>query len=187
MSKIDDVSREVKKLLEQYQKLVLKWNHAINLISKNSSREFWLRHIVDSLQLLKYIDDKNISIIDVGSGAGLPGIVLSIAGVKEVTLIESDERKCMFLFQASKISPNKVKILNKRVEDVYLECDILTSRAFASLDKIFSYTKNIKVKNKYLLLKGENYLQEFKSECKVHDSITSKKGKILECPPKLSL
>lgn len=187
MSEIDDVSREVRKLLEQYQELVLKWNRTINLVSKNSSKEFWLRHIVDSLQLLKYIDDRNISIVDVGSGAGLPGIVLSIAGVREVTLIESDERKCIFLLQASKISPNKVNILNKRVEDVYLGCDVLTCRAFASLDEIFIYTKNIKVKNKYLLLKGENYLQELKGEYEVYNSITSKKGKILVCPPKLSL
>lgn len=185
MSNADNISRETIELLEQYQELVLKWNRTINLVSKESSKEFWLRHIVDSLQLLKYIDDQDISLIDVGSGAGLPGIVLSIAGIRDVTLIESDERKCTFLLQASKISPNKVTILNKRVEDVYLECDILTCRAFASLEKIFIYTKNIKIKDKYLLLKGENYLQELKIDCEVYDSITSQKGKILVCPPKL--
>ncbi len=181
------VSREIIYALKKYQSLSLKWNKSINLFSSNTENEFWQRHILDSLQLIKYIDNFNVHLIDVGSGGGLPGIVLSIAGVNNVTLIESDVRKSIFLLQASKISSNKVKVINKRVEDIKLDCDILTSRAFTNLEQIFSYTQNINVRNKYLLPKGEKYQQEINDAKKnwsfchlTHDSTTSKNSKIIE-------
>jgi 16S rRNA (guanine527-N7)-methyltransferase len=182
-----DVSRETIEALMRYQRLIIKWNKVINIISQSSVEDLWERHIIDSLQLLSLINNKNIHLVDVGSGAGFPGLVLSIAGVKKVTLIESDIRKSVFLLQASKISNNIVEILPKRIEMIDYSCDILTSRAFASIDKTFQYTKNIKVKDRYLLLKGENYQEELKKarvnwlfDCIVHDSVTSKWGKILE-------
>lgn len=182
------VSCEIYERLVEYQKLLLKWNKSINLISPSTSDEIFERHILDSLQLLNFIKNKNVSIIDLGSGAGLPGIILSIAGVKKVTLIESDARKAAFLLQASRLSDEKTEIINDRIENISgLKCDIITSRAFASLEKIFAFAKNIALKDKYLLHKGATYEQEiadaekhwlFKS--KVHDSITSNYGKILE-------
>jgi 16S rRNA (guanine527-N7)-methyltransferase len=66
-----NVSREVKEALLNYQNLLLKWNKAINLISRNSEKDIWARHILDSLQLLKYIDFLD-NIIDIGSGGGFP-------------------------------------------------------------------------------------------------------------------
>lgn len=183
----DNISRETIDALEKYQSLTLKWNKTINLVSCNTEHEFWVRHILDSLQLMKYINDQNIHLIDVGSGGGFPGIVLSIAGIKNVTLVESDIRKSIFLLQASKISSNKVKVLNQRIEGVKLDCDILTSRAFAQLEKIFVYTKHINVRNKYLLFKGEQYQKEIEITKKrwsfchsVYDSETSNNSKILE-------
>lgn len=181
------VSCETINKLEKYQSLILKWNKTINLVSSSTESEFWERHILDSLQLLKYIDDTNIHLVDIGSGGGLPGIVLSIAGVKNITLIESDIRKSVFLLQASKISSNKISVVNRRIEDIKLNCDILTSRAFASLNKIFMYSENIKVKDKYLLLKGKKYQQEIEEAQKqwsfqyyAHDSLTASNSKILE-------
>ncbi len=181
------VPREIIATLEKYQQLVLKWNDVINLVSKSTIQDFWVRHIVDSLQLLEFIPNRDIELIDVGSGAGLPGIVLSIAGVRNVTIIEADSRKCAFLLQAAALSSNKIVVINQRVEDVKLTCDILTSRAFANLNKIFSCTANIKVRDKYLLLKGENYQTELKEACDnwsfdylEHESATAVKSKILE-------
>ena len=182
-----NVSRETLKALEQYQLLTLKWNKSVNLISPHTENDFWNRHIYDSLQLMRYIKCEDIHLVDAGSGAGFPGIVLSIAGIKNVALIESDVKKSIFLHHASKISNNKIDIINQRLENVALKCDVFTCRAFAPLQKIFHYGKNITVRNKYLLLKGADYHKEISdaqkewSFCYVaHDSLTSKSGKILE-------
>lgn len=179
-----NVSREVNDKLKEFQSLLIKWNKKINLVANSTLSDLWNRHIIDSMQLLKYIKNYNLKVIDVGSGAGFPGIVLSIAGLSDVTLIESDSNKAAFLFQASK----KVTIINDRVEKCReLECDILVARGFAELEKIFEYTKHIKVKQKYLLLKGEEYLKEIEVAKKhwlfnynLHDSITHGKSKIIE-------
>jgi len=180
-----DVSRE---RIKAYSKLLLKWNGTINLISPNTIQEVLERHINDSLQLLSYIPSRDISIIDLGSGGGLPGIILSLAGVKKMTLIESDSRKAAFLLQAAKISGEEVIVINDRLENIAdLECDIVTSRAFAELNKIFYLSRHIKIKDKYLLHKGKKYQEEILAakkhwlfDNKVHDSITSDSGKILE-------
>ena len=181
------VSCEIYEKLLEYSDLLLKWNKTINLISPKTVHEALQRHILDSLQLFKFIGNKDVSIVDLGSGAGLPGIVLSIVGISKVVLIESDSRKSAFLLQAAKLSQEKIEIINGRLETVSnLKCDIITSRAFANLDKIFTFSKGI-VADKYLLHKGKKYKEEiaiakkqwlFKS--KVHDSITSDYGKILE-------
>ncbi|MGU9987084.1 16S rRNA (guanine(527)-N(7))-methyltransferase RsmG, partial [Rickettsia sp. R1] len=98
-----EVPHEVIEKLQIFQELVQKWNKAINLISENSTQNFWKRHILDSLQLMQYINDKEIHLVDIGSGAGFPGIILSIAGVAKTSLIEADLRKCIFLEKAAKI------------------------------------------------------------------------------------
>jgi 16S rRNA (guanine527-N7)-methyltransferase len=181
---IDDVSRGV---FLEYQKLLLKWNKAINLISKNSEQEIWERHIIDSVQLINYIDFSD-HVIDIGSGAGFPGIALSIAGVKHVTLIESDSRKVVFLRQAAKLSTNKIEIIEEKLSENFIgECDVLTCRGFSSIDNIFRLTRGLKIRKKIILLKGESYKEEIiKAQkdwlfnIKLHDSLTSEKGKILE-------
>ena len=98
--------------------------------------------------------------IDVGSGAGLPGIVLALNGIKNVTLVEADSRKAAFLFQASMLAPHKVSIVNERVERVNLECDVLTARAFASINDIMKLCSTIKTNKKILLLKGKQVRSE---------------------------
>ena len=182
------VSREVYQKLIEYHDLLLKWNSVINLVSSNSIHEILQRHILDSMQLLKFIEDKDISIIDIGSGAGLPGIILSVCGIKKVTLVESDSRKAAFLLQASKISSGEIEIINDRIENITgLECNIVSSRALADLNEIFELSRNIEIADKYLLHKGESYKKEISDarkhwlfNVKVHDSITSNQGKILE-------
>lgn len=182
------VSRDVYQRLIEYRNLLLQWNSVINLVSSNSIHEILQRHILDSMQLLKFIENKAISIIDIGSGAGLPGIILSVCGIKKVTLVESDSRKAAFLLQASKISSGEIEIINNRIENITgLECNIVSSRAFAALNEIFALSRNIEIADKYLLHKGESYKKEILDarkhwlfNVKVHDSITSNQGKILE-------
>ncbi|MCP5362543.1 MAG: 16S rRNA (guanine(527)-N(7))-methyltransferase RsmG [Rickettsiaceae bacterium] len=182
-----NVSREVTHALLNYQNLLLKWNKAINLISRNSEKDIWERHILDSLQLLKYIDFSDI-IIDIGSGGGFPGIVLSICGVKNTVLIESDKKKSVFLAQASKLSSNKIIIVDERIDEKFnMNCDILTSRGFSSVTNILGVTEGIKIQKKMLLLKGKNYEKEIIEAQKhwvfdfnLHNSITSGEGKIVE-------
>lgn len=154
---IKDVPREI---FQGYIALLLKWNNSINLISKNITiEELWSRHIYDCLNLLEFIKTTD-KIIDVGSGGGFPGIVLALCGVKDITLIESDIRKAAFLLQASNLCGNKVTILNDRVENLDLECDVLTSRAFAPLSNILDLCSNIKVRKKCLFLKGKKAMLE---------------------------
>ena len=182
------VSREAYQKLIEYHDLLLKWNSTINLVSPKSIHQILQRHILDSLQLLRFIDDKDISIVDLGSGAGFPGIILSVCGIQKVTLVESDSRKAAFLLQASKFSSGKIEIINDRVENIVdLKCDIVTSRAFTDLGTIFCYGKNIEIKDKYLLHKGKSYKGEILEakkhwlfNARVHGSITSNQGKILE-------
>lgn len=181
------ISRETIKALKLYEQLVLKWNNKINLISASTISDFWNRHVVDSIQLLKYIEDLNYVLVDVGSGAGFPGLVLSICGVKNILLVESDSKKCAFLLQAAKFSNNDVNIINNRVENLDIIGNILVSRAWINLEEVFYKTQQLKINNKYLLLKGKDYQKEIQKaqqnwrfECIVHDSITSTEGKILE-------
>jgi len=171
--------------LIEYQSLLLKWNKSINMISKNSEDDLWERHILDSLQLIKYIK-LDARIIDIGSGAGLPGIVLSIGGVKDVTLVESDSRKAVFLRQASKLSLNKISIIEERLDSSFKgNYDILTCRGFGSINNILQLTSNLKL-GRMLLLKGKNCDKEVTEANKhwlfnvlLHDSITGD-GKIVE-------
>jgi 16S rRNA (guanine527-N7)-methyltransferase len=181
---IDNLNVSRERLIE-YQSLLLKWNKSINMISKNSEDDIWERHILDSLQLIKYIklDDR---IIDIGSGAGLPGIVLSIGGVKDVTLVESDSRKAVFLRQASKLSLNKISIIEERLDSSFKgNYDILTCRGFGSINNILQLTSNLKL-GRMLLLKGKSCDKEVIEANKhwlfnvlLHDSITGD-GKIVE-------
>ena len=97
-----NVSRETIKTLKNYEALVLKWNERFNLISKSSVDFIWDRHILDSLQLYEFLDDKAKSLYDFGSGAGFPAIVLAIIAKEKnpdlkITLIESIKKKAIFL------------------------------------------------------------------------------------------
>lgn len=155
-----NVSRETLSKLQNYYYLLTKWNNSINLVSNSSLKLFWHRHILDSIQLLSYIDDKNIVLADLGSGAGFPGMILSILGVRKVLLVESDIRKAAFLLHISKLSSNIVEVINNKVQHLAIHCDIITSRALASVSKILLYSKNFTVNHKYLILKGKDVRQE---------------------------
>ena len=153
------VSRETIEKLEEYHNLLLKWNSTINLISKSSESDCWNRHILDSMQLLDVINSSNI--FDLGSGAGLPGIVLAICGKKDLNLVEVDIRKCAFLRRVQSSLGLDITIHNCLIEDVLIPDDsIIVSRALADVSKFCKYAYDLKFDGEILLLKGDSYLNE---------------------------
>jgi len=124
-------------LLRQFAGLVEKWSPKINLVSKGDLALVWERHVQDSLSLVAHIPEGVTRAIDLGSGAGFPGMVLAIATGIEFTLIESDTRKAAFLMEAARATGAPVKVLNTRIELAKtVPAPLVTARALAPLDKL---------------------------------------------------
>lgn len=143
-SDFSDVSRETLTRLERYAELLIKWNKSINLVSRGSLQDLWRRHFLDSAQLLQLIpptfDGKPPVIVDLGSGAGFPGMVLALLGLETVHLIESDQRKCVFLREVARATGCHITVHNKRIEQVEpFRADLVTARAFAPLEELLDY------------------------------------------------
>jgi 16S rRNA (guanine527-N7)-methyltransferase len=155
-----NVPRETILMLEEYISLLRKWNKSINLISANDIEDIWQKHILICAELIEYMTDLNIKVVDLGSGSGLPGMVLSIMGVKNIVLIESNTKKASFLLQASKISNNTVEVISDRIENQQLNCDIIVSRALASTEKLLNFTKYVDFTDAMLLIKGPEVEKE---------------------------
>lgn len=130
-----DVPRETTERLHAYVNLLLRWNRRINLVSARSAEDIWQRHVVDSLQLLPLLPDATAPLLDVGSGAGFPGLVLAAATKRAATLVEADQRKAAFLAEAAgRLGLSEVHVRAERIEDVDLpKTRILTARALAPL------------------------------------------------------
>lgn len=172
--------------LEKFVDLLIEQNQKYNLIGKSTIEKIWSRHILDSAQLIKFIPDFNAKIGDFGSGAGLPAIILSILGVKEIHLIEKSYRKCEFLHLAKEISDNKIVIHQKMAQKIEpIKFDIITSRAFAPLNKLLEFTKPFSTsKTIGIFPKGKNITKELaqikdKLDYKIEKSLTSDEGNIL--------
>jgi 16S rRNA (guanine527-N7)-methyltransferase len=174
--------------IEKYVDLLKTWNKKINLISFKNDEELINRHILDSIQLAKFITPDEV-VFDIGSGAGFPGIILSFAGVKNTNLIEKISKKADFLIVASSLSQNYIKVYNQDIKTIQAEnCDVITARGLASLEEIFDLSSNIrKSTTRFILLKGKNLHHEIKNaiekwnfEYIIHKSKTSSDGYILE-------
>jgi 16S rRNA (guanine527-N7)-methyltransferase len=128
------VSRETHARLARYVDLLREWNARVNLVSRLSLDDAWRRHVLDSAQLFPLIPGKARNLVDLGSGAGFPGLVLAILGAPEVHLIESDVRKCAFLREAARVTETAVAIHACRIEAMApLPADVITARALAPL------------------------------------------------------
>lgn len=182
------VSHETGERLKLYHMLLLKWQDKINLVSSDTIVDAWRRHFLDSLQLVNHIDDKNKVIVDLGSGAGFPGMVLAIAGYKNIHLVESDSRKVAFLKEVARITDTKISIHNCRIENHPVSnVDIFISRALASLEKLFSLIDNsVTHETTCLFHKGKNYSIEYSNallnynfDMAVTQSISDSQGVIL--------
>lgn len=170
LNKHIEVSRGTFERLNIYHDLLLKWQRSINLIGKDTIEEAWNRHFLDSLQLIKYIDDNQKIIVDLGSGAGFPGLVLAIYGYKNIHLIESDARKVAFLREVARITNTAISIHHCRIENNPIEqVGIFVSRACAPLDKLLHLiyssqdtAKTVSRETICLFHKGKNYSIENK-------------------------
>ena len=176
----------LKKLFE-YKKMLLKENESMNLIGKSTIADLDVRHLLDCIQIVKYLPHHEKSLMDIGTGAGLPGIILSIAGFKNLHLVEKSTKKSLFLENCKlRLGLNYV-VYNKSITELpNLKVDFITARAFASIEKIISMTKKIIDKHtKFILLKGRSYLTELekispqKFFWETHPSITSDESKII--------
>lgn len=136
-AKLAGVSRETLERLRAYVDLLSAWNRRINLVGPNTIGDVWRRHILDSAQLMPMLPDDTRVAIDVGSGAGLPGLILAILGVPDVHLVESDQRKAAFLREAQRVTATPVKIHAQRVEQLApIAADVIVARAVASVDNL---------------------------------------------------
>jgi 16S rRNA (guanine527-N7)-methyltransferase len=163
-----NVSRETLARLERYAELLKKWNRRINLVGRGTIDDLWRRHMLDSAQLLPLIPDSAGSLVDLGSGAGFPGLVLAICGVENVHLIESDRKKCAFLREVARETATPVTIHNKRIEEIEsFQVDIVTSRALAPLPKLLDMAARFAEKHSILLfLKGKHVDRELTDAAK---------------------
>ncbi len=136
-AKLLGVSRETLSRLEIYVALLRSWNVRINLVGADSLEDVWRRHILDSGQLFRHLPAGATSLIDLGSGAGLPGLVLAILGAPGVHLVESDQRKAAFLREAARVTATAVKIHATRSDAVpAFPASVITARALAPLPKL---------------------------------------------------
>jgi 16S rRNA (guanine527-N7)-methyltransferase len=177
------------KSLEDFVVFLLQENQKFNFIGESTVKDLWERHILDSAQLINFIENKDSKFIDFGSGAGFPGIVLSIMGLKEIHLVEKSFRKSEFLRHAKLFSVNKIFIHQIKLEDLLdKKFDCIISRAFAPLEKLLSYSQNFLNQNGYcLFLKGKNLPLEiaeaqkkFKFSFELHQSLTSSESNIIK-------
>jgi 16S rRNA (guanine527-N7)-methyltransferase len=134
------VSRETLDRLIRYAEVLEHWQTRINLIGRGTLKDLWRRHMLDSGQLLPLIPPGARRLIDLGSGAGFPGLVLAILGVPEVHLVEADARKCAFLREAvRRVGAVNVTIHNRRIEAMPAESfDVVTARALAPLPDLLT-------------------------------------------------
>jgi 16S rRNA (guanine527-N7)-methyltransferase len=131
------VSRETLGRLAAYASTLVEWSTRINLVSRATLDDLWRRHFLDSAQLAPLVPTSTESLIDLGSGAGFPGLVLAILGVPGVELVEADSRKSAFLREAARIAKAAVTIHNRRIAAVLPRpVDVITARACAPLDRL---------------------------------------------------
>ena len=188
-----DVSRETLDALKYFEDLVVLWNPAINLISNSSVFDLWSRHIIDSAQLFLFTMPDEGLWLDVGSGGGFPGIVVSIVAKElapslRVVLVESDNRKCVFLRTVIRELGLSVKVINDRIENVKLDNVVyLSARALRNLNSLlFIVENNVSRETVCVFPKGRSYKRElvesqknWKFDFNLIDSNTSEDSKVI--------
>src|SRR3954469_8502096 len=143
------VSRETLARLQAYAGLLTNWSGRINLVASSTLADPWRRHFLDSAQLYPLIPNPlnpmgARTLIDLGSGAGFPGLVLAIMGIEGVELVESDARKCAFLREAARVAGAKATVRNARIEAVPTHpVAVITARGCAPLDRLLQYSQRL--------------------------------------------
>ena len=183
-------AQKIKKL-DTFVKNLLIYNKKRNLIAKSTEKQVWDRHILDSAQLIKFIDAKNCNgIADLGSGAGFPGIILALYYQNynfHVKLYEKSPIKSAFLSNISKLLELNCKIICSDVNSVKIDSNHIVCRAFRKLPYILNISReNCVKKHKFIVMKGKNAQNEInntsqmrKYEYRLEKSITDNDSKII--------
>ena len=168
---------------------LLKANKKHNFISKSTENTIWHRHILDSAQLVKFIDFSKGSLSDLGSGAGFPGLILALFNKNKnfhVKLYEKSPVKRAFLKYISDRLSLKIEICGNIYEE-YINTDYIVARAFKKLESIIQVSREIvKKSHKLIILKGQNAQEDLKKafnkekyDYKLENSITNEDSKII--------
>ena len=202
-----EFSQKINVSCETYEKFIIyfdllcKWQEKMNLVSKKSLNDAFCRHFLDSAQLYKFCSNTKGNILDFGSGAGFPGLVLAIMGLKKVHLVDSNNKKCIFLKETLKSTDTKACVHNCRIENLpFMNPSFIMSRALAPTKKLLNLCINYMNKenkalnfvntNKFLpnllFLKGKNYKRELmevseniRTRFEIYDSLSDEEGKVL--------
>lgn len=191
---LQGVSRETLDALEQFAELIRHWNPAINLVSKTTIQDLWTRHILDSAQLFSYAPSDARLWLDIGSGGGLPGIVIAVLARERqpdlrVAMVESDLRKATFLREACRILGLQAQIHSQRIESLPpTRADVLSARALASLPVLLGYAEqHLQPDGVALFPKGTQYETELSGarkswsfDARQFPSLSEPKAAILE-------
>lgn len=188
-----NVSRESLAGLETYVATLEFWQRRINLIGPSTVGNIWLRHVLDGVQLLRHLPQKPVRLADLGSGAGIPGLVLSLAAGHFADLYESNRKKAAFLDEVIRKTGCPVRTLNIRIETLAnipmsQPVDWVVSRALAPLPLLLEYTAPFLAQGaKALFHKGQDVDAELTEATKCwkitshkHPSLTDSKAVILE-------
>ena len=194
-SRITQVSRETITSLVKYENLLIEANKSLNLIGNSTISQIWIRHFLDSYQVIDFIEENDKSLVDIGSGAGFPGIIIGIIAKYrkiplKIKLIEKSPKKTKFLNEAIKELNLDIEVLNQNVleEEIKLVVDVYTARAFKPL-KIILQLIHKKAKNwkKIIIFIGKNGKSHLLQASKVWDieykqrvSITSNDSLVIE-------
>ncbi len=178
--------RETIERLLIFERLLRRWNTRINLVAPASLDDLWRRHVEDSLQLAPWLP-KNGLAIDIGSGAGFPGLILALATKLPFLLVEADQRKASFLREAARETGTNVEVAACRIEAIGQTAEIVTARAVASLPQLLTLAAPLlKPNGACLFLKGTGAgtelaaaEQHWRFDVEQHVSVTHPDGMIL--------
>ena len=188
-----EADSKIQARLDAYVRLLYDWRTRLNLVSKASLPHLWQRHILDSAQLIPHFRARPGEVIlDIGSGAGFPGVVLAIvlAGKTSVLLVEADGRKCRFLEAVVHHCGLKAQVIHSRIEDLSpMQPGVLVGRAVAPLAKLLAWTRRQHHPDLLcLFMKGKTVGGELTASKKypnmqtiMHPSITHRHGVIVQC------
>ena len=188
-----DVSCETMERLDEYAALLQQWSNAINLLGPTENDYLWERHIADCGQLIAYVPEAAQTWLDLGSGAGLPGMVVAILASGrslDITfdLVDADKRKAAFLREASRRTETPVNVISERTEDMPEKVrDVISARAFAPLRRLLRHARRFaSLQSVFLLHKGRNVRselddarEEWEFDADLRRSVTDPEGTIL--------
>lgn len=181
------VSRETLARLEIYAETLQAWQPRINLVSNKSLDDLWRRHFLDSIQLVEWIAP-DMRVLDMGSGAGFPGLVISIVTGAPVVLAESDSRKCAFLREVRRLTDANAEIAEGRIEDLDAgSFDVVVARALAPLSGLLGHAAGLMKSDGFcLFLKGARVDDEltdasesWNMQVEQHQSLSEPDGTVL--------